>query len=370
MTDQSSHATTTKKGRRRLPGIVVKLAVVGAAIGVLAAVSKIPRRKRDSAAAEAPPVNVSVMTVTAEAQLADTIELPGVVEPNRVVTISAELAGRIEQIACEEGCTLSAGELLIETNSELIVPQLRAAEAQYERDRIEFERMSALVKDDSAGLYELDDATNRLAASKALLEEIRARLDRTRILAPIPGVLNELFVEAGEYVQEGMAVAKVVETDIVKVAVDVPERDIGFFEIGGGAEIFADVKGREQTLVGTTTFISELADERTRSTRMEIRVENKQRLLRSGQIVRVGLTRRILEDAILIPLLAVIPMENAQAVYVVNSAEAQRREVELGIIKGDRIQVTRGLAPGERLIVAGHRFVAPGQKVQITSESK
>jgi membrane fusion protein (multidrug efflux system) len=138
------------------------------------------------------------------------------------------------------------------------------------------------------------------------------------------------------------------------------------------------MKGQEQErcLAGTISFISELADPQTRSTRMEVLLENKERLLRSGQIVRARLTRRILKDAILIPLLAVIPMEDGMAVYVVTSPEgvpkttqAERRQVELRTIKGDRVQVTAGLQPGDKLIIAGHRFVAPGQKVNIVSQT-
>ena len=86
--------------------------------------------------------------------------------------------------------------------------------------------------------------------------------------------------------------------------------------------------------------------------------------------MRARLTRRMLEDAVLVPLLAVIPMEHSHAVYVVNSTEAQRREVGIGIITGDRVQVTRGLAPGDQLIIAGHRLVAPGQKVNVVSDSR
>jgi len=72
----------------------------------------------------------------------------------------------------------------------------------------------------------------------------------------------------------------------------------------------------------------------------------------------------------MVPLLAVIPMEDSKVVYVVNSTEAERREVELGFIKVDRVQIRRGLEPGDRLIIAGHRFVAPGQKVNVVSENK
>jgi membrane fusion protein (multidrug efflux system) len=63
-------------------------------------------------------------------------------------------------------------------------------------------------------------------------------------------------------------------------------------------------------------------------------------------------------------------MEDSKAVYVVNSEEAQRREVDLGFIKGDCIHVKSGLEPGDKLIIAGHRFVAPGQKVNVVSEKK
>jgi len=230
--------------------------------------------------------------------------------------------------------------------------------------------MTNLVKQDATPRRDLENATTQLAISKARLEEVRARLDRTSILAPTAGVLNELLVEEGEYVDAGKAVAEVVDTHTVKVVVDVPERDIAFFAVGQKAGVFVDVKGEKISLIGTITFISELADAKTRSTRMEITLENKERLLRSGQIVLVRLTRRTLKNAILVPLLAVIPMEDSKAVYVVNSTEAERREVELGIIKGDLVQVKRGLESGDRLIIAGHRFVAPGQKVNVVSENK
>ena len=55
------------------------------------------------------------------------------------------------------------------------------------------------------------------------------------------------------------------------------------------------------------------------------------------------------------------------AVYVVTDSQAQRRDIELGIIKDDRVHVTQGLNPGETLIIDGHRLVAPGQKVNIVS---
>jgi membrane fusion protein (multidrug efflux system) len=368
---------TGKDGRTRLGRNLVKAVIVLVAVALLAAIAKLQPRKKDAPSAPAPPVNVTVMTVAAQEQFADTFELPAVVEPNRVVTVSAEFEGRIERIPCEEGCRVRAGDLLIQLNADLIRPAHEMAKVQVERDQIEYDRMRKLVEEDATSRRDLDDATTKLAISKAQLEEVAARLERTNIFAPLAGVLNDLMVEEGEYVSIGTPVAQIVETDVVKVVVQVPESDIVFFETGSEAEILVrtrdevlnHTKDEDKWLKGNITFISEMADQQTRSTRMEISVPNRDGVVRSGQIVLAKLTRRILKEAVMIPLLAVIPMEQGNAVYVVNSSEASRREVKLGIIKGDRVQIISGVGPGDRLIIAGHRFVAPGQKVNIT-ESK
>lgn len=352
--------------RRNIPKAVIILA----AIAVLVVIVKIPKQKQDNAITEAPPINVTVMTVTALPQLADTFDLPAVIEPNRIVNISAEFEGRIENIPVEEGDSVKAGDLLVQINSDLIVPLFEIAQEQVKRDRIEYKRMDNLVKEDATSQRDLDDAKTKLAVSEANLEEVRARLERTRIYSPIAGRLNDILVEEGEYVKIGAPVAEIVDNDTVKVAVDVPERDISFFSVGQKAEVFVNVKDKETSLTGTISFISELANVQTRSTRVEISLDNRKRLLRSGQIVLVHLTRQIIEDAIMIPLLAVIPMESSKAVFVVNSSEAKRLEVELGLIKGDDVYVKSGLKPGDRLIISGHRFVAPGQKVNVVSGNK
>lgn len=361
----------------RLARKAVKLVIVLAAIGALVFVGLgINGSKPAPPPSEAPPVKVAVQTVTAEPQFLDTFELPATVEPNQIVKVSAEVAGQIEWIGPREGALVQAGDLLLRLNTDLVQAELEKTQAQVKYDQSEFERQKGLVEGGAAPDRDLDEAVMKLAVSKAQLDEVRARLARARIAAPFSGVLNDLLVEQGEYVQAGTRVADIIDTSIVKVVVEVPERDVPFFSVGEKAEVCTQVKNCPQAIPGTIRFISELADLRTRSTRMEITVKNTDNLLRSGQIVQVHLTRQVLQDAILIPLQAVIPMEEGKAVYVVESpagaatGQAQRRDVELGVIKGNRVQIKSGLKSGDRLIVAGHRFVAPGQDVEIIPESK
>ncbi|UCC99636.1 MAG: biotin/lipoyl-binding protein, partial [Phycisphaerales bacterium] len=117
MRKQSPESGTNKAGGKRLLGYAVKAAMILAAVAILAGIAKMPAQKRDIPAAEAPPVNVTVETVVAEPELADTFELPAVVEPNRVVTVAAEIAGRIEHIGPAKGDVVRAGDLLIQLNA-------------------------------------------------------------------------------------------------------------------------------------------------------------------------------------------------------------------------------------------------------------
>jgi membrane fusion protein (multidrug efflux system) len=362
---------STKDGRG-LTRKIVSLLIVLVAVAGVAAVSQLPAKKQEVPATEAPSVKVSVMTVAAEAEFADTFELPAVVEPNRVVTASAEVDGRVEWIGPKKGTHVQAGDALIRLNTDLLEAQLQMAEAQAKNNQTEFDRIKGLVDKGAAPSRDVDAAATQLAISNAQLAEARIRVARAHIAAPMTGVLNGVPIEVGEYitVMPKTTVAEIVDTSVVKVAVDVPERDVPYLSVGQNVEVVADVKGCEVSRMGTTTFISQLADARTRCTRLEITVANQEGCLRSGQIVHVRLTRQVLKDAILIPLAAVIPMEDGKAVYLVEASKAQRRNVELGIIRGDRVLIRSGLKPGDQLIVAGHRFVAPGQKVDVVPEGK
>jgi len=336
----------------------------------MAVLASLPPRQQAVPVNEVPPVDVTVIPITAEPQLPDAFDLPATVEPNQIVTISAEVDGRVEWIGPKKGALVRAGEPLIRLDKDLLQAQLEMAEAQATNNQTEFDRIKGLVEKGAAPSRDLDTAATQLAVSKAQLEQARIRVARAQINAPMTGVLNSLPVEEGEYVTATppTTVAEIVDTSVVKVAADVPERDVPFFAVGQKAEVCLDFKGCQTSVEGTITFISEVADPRTRSTRLEITLPNAEGLLHSGQIVRVRLTRRIFENAILIPLLAVIPMEDSRAVYVVDeSSKAQRREVELGIIRGDQVQVLKGLKPGDQLIISGHRFVAPNHMVKVVT---
>ena len=370
MKKETKEHKKNKKAGGKFTNNIIKVIIIFAAITALTFIAKIPKKESQVADTNAPPVNVKVMKVVPESQFPDTFKLPAVIEPNRIVTVSAEIDGRIESIPLKEGSSIKKGDLLVKLNTEIILPQYKVAEAQLQRDEIEFDRMAKLVKSEATSKSDYDNAKTKRDISKAQFDEIKARLERTSIIAPISGVLNQVLVGEGEYIQTGKAVVEIVDNNTVKVAVDIPERDISFFSTGGQAEVCTSYQDSEKVMTGSITFISAIADELTRSTRMEITLSNEEGCLHSGQIVDVVLTRRILNDVIMIPLAAVIPMENGNSVYIANSTVAKRRDVEIGIIKGEEVQIKSGLKEGDELIISGHRFVVPDQTVNKVPEDQ
>ena len=359
------------------------LLIVLLALGVVIALAAVlPPRADRSEATDPPAVNVEVLTVQARLTMPDEFVLHGVVEPNRTVMVAAEVSGQIERIGCREtdlthqgrtyakgrtvaeGQPVAKGDCLVELNTDLLQAEYDRAKAQAAYDAREFARMQELLEKKVAARQELDGAETAMVVSRAMLAEAAERLQRAKIRAPIGGILNDLPEEVGQYVQPGAYVAEIVDIDTAKVIVDVPERDVHYLAVDDAATVLVDPVGDRQA-AGQITFISELADERSRTTRVEVSVANPERLLRSGQIVRARLTRRTLKDVVMIPLASVIPLEDGKVVYLVDADQARRRRIELDMdfIKGTDIRVLSGLDGGEKLIVAGHRYVGDGQKV-------
>jgi hypothetical protein len=109
-----------------------KLAVVIVALAALVVLAKLPGRRQEVPATEVPPVMVTVMTVTTESRFHDTFDLPAVVEPNQIVTVSAEVDGQIEWIGPKEGSVVHSGDLLLRLNTDLPEPRA-AAQTTYDQ---------------------------------------------------------------------------------------------------------------------------------------------------------------------------------------------------------------------------------------------
>lgn len=369
------------------------LIAIGSIAAVLVIWAATPRREYTPVPTVPPLVNVTVMEIEPIAEFHDTFKVGGVVEANLVVEVAAEVDGQIQAYAGKddpasqpgvrhisaenrsgktltEGDLIEAGKPLVYINDDMIRSEYEGASAQFDYETKHYQRLQDAFKSGVATSHELDGAATKLAVSKASLQGATQRLERTTVFAPITGIINKLPVDVGEYVTSGIYVAQLVDIKTVKILTNVSERDIHYINIADEATISIDSLGGLE-VTGKVTYISELADEATRTTRVEITVENPsqkengRRQLRPGQIVTATLKRGDMKDVIMVPLMAVIPLEDGNTVYVALDDKAQPKKVELGMLKGSKIQIVSGLKAGDQLIIAGNRQLGPGQQIKV-----
>ena len=106
-------------------------------------------------------------------------------------------------------------------------------------------------------------------------------------------------------------------------------------------------------------------DSATKTFRVRVLVDNSKHEIRPGMIARVVFLRRMIPDAVSAPLFSIMDKGGERLLFVEEDGIAHARTVSIGIIEGNRVQITKGLQPGDRLIVTGQRDVEEGMKVQV-----
>jgi membrane fusion protein (multidrug efflux system) len=161
----------------------------------------------------------------------------------------------------------------------------------------------------------------------------------------------------------------VVKINKLKVNVDVPEKDVSYVKSGQRVKVLpAEVNVSGIGRSGRIIHVSYLADENTRTYRTRIRIDNSDGFLRPGMIVRVNFVRSVIEDAIVVPLYAVMDREGVKYVFVEEDGTAVKREVHLGPIINGKVVVFGGVQEGEHLVVKGQQLLLDGGPVKVVED--
>ncbi len=313
---------------------------------------------------------VPVATVmTASREVVERISLPADLLPLRRAVLAAEVAGTVEMIRASEGDRVAAGRALAEIDTRAQRQRLAEAEAVHRHRQELFRRAEKLLAKKSITEQQYLDAVTERDVAMAQLETARLMLEKSRVAAPWPGTVAVRRVEVGDYVVPGQPVVELLEVRRLKVRAPAPASDVPYLRRGLAAEVRLDVYPGE-VFHGEITCLAAELDPSARTLDVEVEIPNAGDRLRPGMYARLEIPRRTLEDAVLVPLAAIVELETSRVVYVVEDERAVQRPVELGAVLGDEVVIARGLAAGERLIVEGQRQVSPGQRVTFASESQ
>jgi multidrug efflux pump subunit AcrA (membrane-fusion protein) len=209
------------------------------------------------------------------------------------------------------------------------------------------------------------EAQAQLDAAKGRYQGAEAQLSYSRITSPIDGVITERPLYAGEMAGAGSPMLTVMNIASVIARTNVPADQIRYVKAGNPATIASSDSAAE--LRGKVTVVSPALDPNSTTAEVWVQAFNPGERLKPGASVQVSIVAETIQDAIVIPLAALLPAEQGASMVMVVGADslAHQREIEAGIREAGKVQVLKGLDPGEQVIVVGGLGLDDKAKVRV-----
>ena len=348
------------------PWIVV-LAIVAVIVvlrgGIIEKKAQLEAARKASMKTEVPAVKVITLTLEPR-RLEDKLTLPAEVEPRENLWVKAEVSGQVVKIMVDEGQIIKKGQALVKLDDRDYRSRLARIEANYKLAKLDYDRYVALSEQKIASESKKDETEARLKDLAAQRAEAQLALNRTLITSPISGRLNELKPEVGDLLRASDDVAQILQFDEVKVTAGVPESDVAAVFDLKEADVIIEALGN-RSVKGNKIFLSRQPRSLARLYDLELGIPNEDGRILPGMFAKVELVKEVYPAALAVPLYAVITQGNDRFVYVEKDGKVEKRPVELGVLVGWEVHIKKGLKPGEKVVVVGHRFLEDGQAVDV-----
>lgn len=309
-----------------------------------------------------PPTPVEVAEVHPQT-VRDQFRALGTLEAAEIIQVVGELNAIIRSIQFTEGRAVQAGDLLVQLDDREIRAEAERSEAQREQAQLNYDRAKKLSEQNVASPQDLDNARTALKVAQANEALAKARLDKTRILAPWPGLIGRRSVSPGAYLKSGDPIAELARVDLMKVAFAAPERYLGQLVPGIAVELTTPAFPGE-SFHGEVTVVDPIIDPNTRTVQMVARIGNTGFKLRPGMSANVSVTFAQRAMALVVPDEAVFAEGANNFVYVVKpDSTVTRSVITLGSRDSAHVEVVKGLDAGALVVRAGHQKLYEGAHV-------
>jgi membrane fusion protein, multidrug efflux system len=380
--------------------IVLPLAVIAAAVAIAAVmIAARPAVETRPPEAVAPLVRV----ITVEPTAVDVVvRSQGTVVPRSETALLPEITGRVVQVSPSllPGGFFETGELLVRLESrdyELAVVSARAQVAQAtarlhveeEEAAVARREWSVLGRGEAAPLVlrepQLADARAALDAARSALERAERDLARTTIRAPFAGRVRDKRVDIGQIVSPGTPLATIYGIDVAEIRLPLADEELAFLDLplgfrstqaGPAVTVHATFAGQQLQWQGRIIRTEGEIDPASRMVHLVAEVKDPYgRAAKSGaaplavgMFVSVDIAGRRLSDVFVVPRSALRGTDQVLVIDDSNRAHVRRVQVVRG--EHDRVVVSGGLAPGERVSVSPLDVIVDGMAVRTATDAK
>lgn len=360
--------------------IVLALGVVGLVAYRLQERAASQQTNAADATADLPLVKV---TPAVRQTVAETISVTGTIRPRNEVQVLPKIGGRIESLSAEVGDAVKAGQVLaviehkeLSWQAKAADAALKVAQAQLEGARLEFNRTQALFKSGATTQAQLDGARIKLSLAEAQSAQAEAaaglaaqQVSNARVASPIDGVVTRRAVDLGAQVGPSSLLFTVQDLQSLKVQTSVDASVFARLARGAEAHVHTDTFPGV-SFPATLKIISPSLDAMSRRAEIELEVDNTSGKLVPNLFVRADVKVGTLENALVVPRLALLESAGGARVFRVKGDRVEAVVPKFGPAAGDSVVVLEGLNEGDVVATNGLGNLSDGAKVRVAAEPK
>jgi membrane fusion protein (multidrug efflux system) len=308
------------------------------------------------------PAKVSGIVLKPEI-FADNLSLSGSIESNEEVDIHSEVSGIVESINFNEGSNVTQGQPLFKVNDIELRAQLGKAKTAQSLASENERRAKLLLEKEAISQEEYDIASADFKSAQSESQLINAQLSKTTVRAPFSGKIGLRSISKGTYVIPTTTIAKLVNTNQVKITFSIPEKYASQMKVGN--TLTFTTAGSKEKYTAKIYAIEPEVEVETRTLKLRAIAENSQGKLLPGTFANVELPLDKINDALLVPTEALIPIQNGKKVFIADKGKAKEVIVETGARTNTSILITFGLKVGDTVLTSGVMSLKDGAPVKV-----
>lgn len=307
-------------------------------------------------------VSVAGMVLKPQA-FSENLSLSGSLEANELIEIRSEVSGIVESINFNEGSKVSKGQILFKVNDLELQAQLAKVQTAQNLASENARRAKLLLEKEAISQEEYDIAEADFQFSRAESQLIAAQLAKATVRAPFSGTIGLRYISQGTYVTPATPIARLVNTDKLKLTFSIPEKYSSQVELEDRLTFTTSNSREEQT--ATIYAIEPEVELTTRTLKMRAIAENKDGKLIPGTFANVFLPLAQVNDALLVPTESLIPIQNGRKIFISEGGLAKEVIVETGSRTESSVLVTLGLKAGDTVLTSGVMMLRNGTPVKV-----
>ncbi len=271
--------------------------------------------------------------------------------------------GRLWQL----GDRISKGDLIARLEDQEYVNSVKMETNQLNLELMESElkKQQSLYEKGGVTLKELKTAEINYENARTTVVTSRLQLEKTRVTAPIDGVIVDLpYYTQGTHIETGVTIVKIMDYRTMYMDVQLPEKYIPVIRPGQVVRM-TNYTIPDDTIIGNVTQLSPAINPDTRTFRGSISINNPDMLLRPGMFVKADIVTSRRDSAIVIPKNIILSRQRGKTVFIVDRGLAVERIIETGLENITDAEVTKGLEKNERVVTSGFETLSNRSKVKI-----